>query len=170
MRQKFNTNVSSNSRSEIHRRWYCQLLVGRDSSIDMATRYGLDGQGSNSGAGEVFCTRPDQPWGPLSILYNGYRVPFPGVKRPGGGANHPPPSRTEVKERVKLYLNCPSGYSWPVLGWTLPLPSASPLSKPQTSQPLSHFFTVYFHRFIVRDICKVPLPEKTGNEMSDLKA
>jgi len=29
---------------------------------------------SNLAAGEIFRTRPDSPWGPLSILYNGYRV------------------------------------------------------------------------------------------------
>ena len=28
--------------------------------------------------GEIFCTRPDWPWSPPSLLYNGYRV-FPGV-------------------------------------------------------------------------------------------
>jgi len=30
--------------------------------------------------GEIFCTRPDRPWGPINPLYNGYRVSFPGVK------------------------------------------------------------------------------------------
>jgi hypothetical protein len=34
---------------------------------------------SNPGVGEIFRTCPDRPWGPLSLLYNGYRV-FPGVK------------------------------------------------------------------------------------------
>ena len=29
---------------------------------------------------------------------------FPGVKRPGRGIDHPPPSITEVKERVELYF------------------------------------------------------------------
>jgi hypothetical protein len=47
---------------------------------------------------------------------------FSGVKRPGRGVDHPPPSSAEVKERVELYLYSPSGSSWPVLGWTLPLP------------------------------------------------
>jgi len=39
---------------------------------------------------------------------------FPGVKRPRRGVDHPPPSRAEVKERVKLYINSPSVSSWPV--------------------------------------------------------
>jgi hypothetical protein len=29
---------------------------------------------------------------------------FPGVKRPGRGVDHPPPSSAEVKERLVLYL------------------------------------------------------------------
>ena len=47
---------------------------------------------------------------------------FPGVKRPGRGIDHPPPSSAKVKERVGLYLYSPSGPSWPILGRTLPLP------------------------------------------------
>ena len=45
---------------------------GRDSSVGIATRYGLEGPGG----GEIFCTLPDRPWGPASLLYNGYGV-FP---------------------------------------------------------------------------------------------
>jgi len=37
---------------------------------------------------------------------------FSGVKRPGRGVDHPPPSIAEVKERVELYLYSPSGPSW----------------------------------------------------------
>ena len=31
-------------------------------------------RGSNPGGGKIFRTRPDLPWGPPSLLYNGYRV------------------------------------------------------------------------------------------------
>ena len=41
---------------------------------------------------------------------------FPEVKRPGRGADHPPPSSAEVKERVELYLHFPSRPSWSILG------------------------------------------------------
>ena len=58
----------------------------------------------------------DQPWGPPSLLYNGYRVSFPGVKRPGRGVDHPPPSTAEVTGRVELHLYSLYGPSWPVLG------------------------------------------------------
>ena len=53
--------------------------------------------------------------GPTQPFYNGYWV-FPGVKRPGRGADHP--SSTEVEGRVELYICSPSGSSWPVLGRT----------------------------------------------------
>ena len=44
-------------------------------------------RGSNPGGGEIFCTCPDRPWSPPSLLYNGYRV-FPGGKeRPGRDAD-----------------------------------------------------------------------------------
>jgi hypothetical protein len=72
-------------------------------------------QGLNLGGGEIVRTRPDQTWDPPSHLYNGYRVSFPGVKQPGLGIDHPPPSSAEVKARVELYLYSLSGPSWPVL-------------------------------------------------------
>ena len=45
---------------------------------------------------------------------------FPGVKRPGRGVDHPPPSSAEVEGRVELYICSPSGLSSSVLGRTLP--------------------------------------------------
>ena len=47
---------------------------------------------------------------------------FPGVKRPGRGADHPPPPKRRGHERVELFLYSPSGSSWPVIGRPLPLP------------------------------------------------
>jgi hypothetical protein len=49
-----------------------------------------------SGGDEIFRTRPDRPWGRHSLLYHGYRVSFPGVKRLGRGADHPQLSSAEV--------------------------------------------------------------------------
>jgi hypothetical protein len=43
----------------------------------------------NPGWGEIFCTRPDLPWGPPSVLYSGHRVSFPVVKRPERGVYDP---------------------------------------------------------------------------------
>ena len=42
-------------------------------------------------------------------------VSFLGVKWPGPGVDHQPPS-AEVKDRVELYLYSPFGPLWPVLG------------------------------------------------------
>jgi len=41
---------------------------GPGISVGIATGYGLDGPGSNPGGGEIFCTCPDRPWGPPSLL------------------------------------------------------------------------------------------------------
>jgi hypothetical protein len=58
----------------------------------------LDGPGSNSGTDQIFSTRPDRPWGPPSLLYNGYRVFHGGKVRPGHAADHSPPSSVAVME------------------------------------------------------------------------
>jgi len=41
-------------------------------------------------SGLIFRTRPDRSCGPSSLLYNGYRYSFSGVKRPERGVDHPP--------------------------------------------------------------------------------
>ena len=86
---------------------YNFYLIGRASSVGIATRYRMDGPGIESRWGEIFRARPDRPWGPSSLLYSGYRVSFPGVKRPGRGVDHPLPFSAEVKERVELYIYPP---------------------------------------------------------------
>jgi len=63
----------------------------------IATGYGLDGPGIEYRWGRDF---PDRPWGPPSLLYNGYGV-FPRGRVDRG------PSSAEVLERVELYLYSP---------------------------------------------------------------
>jgi hypothetical protein len=41
--------------------------------------------------------RPDGLWGPPSLLFNGYRGYFPGVKRSGREIDHAPACSTQVK-------------------------------------------------------------------------
>jgi hypothetical protein len=53
-------------------------------------------RGSNPGRGEIFRTHPDRPWGPPSLLYNGYRV-FYGGKVAGAWCWSPTPSSAEVE-------------------------------------------------------------------------
>ena len=70
--------------------------------------------------GTRFSARPDRPWGPPSLLYNGYRV-FPGGKvRPGRAADHSPPSSAAVIGRAEVYLYPPSGPHQACNGITLP--------------------------------------------------
>ena len=60
-----------------------EYVVGRDSSVGIATHHGLCGAGIESRwGGEISRTRPDGPWGQPSLLYNWYRV-FTGSKAAG---------------------------------------------------------------------------------------
>jgi hypothetical protein len=59
---------------------------------------------------------PNRPWGPPSLLYNGYRV-FPGGKlRPGRADDHSPPSSAEVVEEKRYNSIHPLGHTGPVTG------------------------------------------------------
>ena len=92
---------------------YLYRYVGRDSSVGIATRYGLDGPGieSRCGGGEIFRNRPDGPWDPPRPLYNGYRV-FPGGKAAGAWCWPPtPPSSAEVMKVQGYTSTHPLGLS-----------------------------------------------------------
>jgi hypothetical protein len=98
------------------------ILWGWDSSVVIATRYGLlDGPGIEYQCGRRFSqpsvpalgpTQPPIKWFP-PISGGG------GVKRPGRGFDYPAPSSAQVKERVEIYLYYPSEPSWPDLRWIL---------------------------------------------------
>jgi len=64
--------------------------------------------------GTRFSARPDRPWGPPSLLYNGYPV-FPGGKvRPGRDADHSPPSSAVVMEEKSYTSTHSLGHTGPV--------------------------------------------------------
>ena len=91
--------------------------VDRDSSVGIATRYGLGSPGIESRWGEKF-SAPVQT-GPVAhpascTMGTGS---FRGVKRLRRGADSPPPSSAEVKEKVQLYFYSSSTHSWTVAGW-----------------------------------------------------
>ena len=71
---------------------------GRDSSVGIATCYGLDGPGIESRWGVRFSV-PIQPGPgahPVSNIVG--TESFPRVKRPGRDVDHPPPSSAELKK------------------------------------------------------------------------
>jgi hypothetical protein len=65
---------------------------GRDSSVDIAARYGLDGPGIESrwGGGRDFTHLSRPSLGPSQPLVLWVLHLFLGVDRPGRGADHPP--------------------------------------------------------------------------------
>ena len=94
------------------------LFMGRCSSVSIATTLLAGWSGERIPVwDEIFSTLPDLPWGPPSLLYNGYRV-FPGGNAAGEWCWPPTPSKCRGHERVELYLYLSSGNQWPVLGWT----------------------------------------------------
>jgi len=102
----------------------------------IVTHYGLDGPGSNPGGARI-SARPDRPWGPPSLVYNGYRV-FPGGKvRPGRAADHSPPSSA---------ADPPSGPHRACNGITLPLPFCCLLILLVTKTRIACYlhFCIYF--------------------------
>ena len=112
------------------------------------------------------CTRPYT----LFCLFIYCTGSFLGVKRPGRGADHPPPSKCRGQERLGLYLYSPSGPSWPVMGPPLPLPLyivlLPVLDMPQWCVSLSHqivktvwisslflfYYFYYYYRIYLRTI------------------
>ena len=95
--------------------------MGRDSSVGIATRYGLEGPGIESRWGVRFSASVQTGPGSHPASCTMGTGSFPGVKRSGCGTDHPPSCKRRGHERVELYLYSPSGPSWPVLGRTLPL-------------------------------------------------
>jgi hypothetical protein len=91
----------------------------QNSVVGIATLYGPGGRGIESRWERDFTQPSRQALAPTQLPVQWVSDLFPGVKRPGRGFDHPPPSSAEVKERVQLYLYSPSWPSWPVLGLTL---------------------------------------------------
>jgi hypothetical protein len=88
---------------------YNWLGMGRDSSVGIATGYGLDGPGIESRRRWDFSAPIQTGPGGRPASYSVGTGCFPEVKRPGRGADHPPASSAEVKERVELYFYSPLG-------------------------------------------------------------
>ena len=61
------------------------VVVGRDSSVGIATRFGLGGPGIESQWGDIFRNHPNRPPVPTQPP-----IQWLGVKRLGGGVDHAP--------------------------------------------------------------------------------
>jgi len=92
--------------------------VGRESSVGIATRYGLEGPGIEFRWRRDFTPVQTGP-GAYPASYTMGTGSFHGVQPPRGGVDHLPPSSAEVKEKVELHIYSRSGLSWPVLGRNL---------------------------------------------------
>jgi hypothetical protein len=89
-------------------RVYCNVL-GQDSVVGTAIRYGMDGPGVESQLGRGF-PHPSRPaLGPTQPPIQWVLV------------HSPPPNSAEVKERVQVYLYSSSVPSWHVIGRTVTL-------------------------------------------------
>ena len=92
------------------------MAVGQDSSVGIATRYGVDDPGVESHWGARFSAPVQTSHGAHPASYTMGTGFIPGVERPVLGFDHPPPSSAEVKERIELYLCSPYGPSWLAIG------------------------------------------------------
>ena len=103
---------------------YKNLSRGPDSSVGIVTCYRLDGPGIESPWGRDFPHQYRPALGPTHSPIQWVPRLSRGVKRQRRGVGHPPLSSAEVEGRRELYICSPSGTSWPVIGWPLPLPFA----------------------------------------------
>jgi len=111
---------------------HSNVTCGPGSSVGITTGYGLDGPGIESQWGEISHTCSDRPWGPRSLLYNGYRV-FPGIKSGRGVTLTPHPillpwSRKSIAKPVLPLLAVRPVQSLSAstrVHFTLPLPNVT---------------------------------------------
>ena len=102
----------------------------------IAIRYRLDGPGIVSRWKRDFRTCPDRPWGPPSLLYNGYRV-ISRVNRPGRGVESP----THLTPRLKKeqnYTSTPTLSHRGLLQGELSPFTFIPNHNPVCASPLNH--------------------------------
>ena len=83
-------------------------------TVGIATRYGLDGPGSSPGE-KILRTRPELPWGPISLLHNGYPIWGWGYRNCSAIPLLSPPlpvACSMVNSPFTLHYHCRSGRSF----------------------------------------------------------
>ena len=89
------------------------MCVGWNSVVSIVNHYGLDGQGIEFWGGGFSAPVQTSPGACPASCTTGTGS-FLGIKWPGHGADHPPPSKRQGQERVGLYLYSPSEPQCPV--------------------------------------------------------
>jgi len=74
------------------------VFEGHDGSVGIATGYGRDDPGIESGYGRDFPLPSRPALGAHPASYTIGTTSFPGVKRPGGGVDHPPHVAPRLKK------------------------------------------------------------------------
>jgi hypothetical protein len=95
--------------------------MGRDSSVGIATRCGLN----RIPVGARFCAPVQTLPGTHPSSYPVGTGSFSGIKRPGRGDGHPSPSSAEVSERIEQYFYFP--FFAFTAGWCMIFTVTSPL-------------------------------------------
>ena len=80
-----------------------------DNVVRIVTCYRRDGTRSESWWGQIFHTCPNWPWGLPSLLYVGYLISSPGVKRLGRGDDQPPHLALRLKKELSYTSIRPLG-------------------------------------------------------------
>ena len=94
---------------------YVKYLLRKAAAIAQSVQRLATGwavRGSRPVGGEIFRARLERPRGRSSFLYNEYRVPFTGVKRPRRGVDHAPSPSAGVEygqSYTSTYSQCVFG-------------------------------------------------------------
>jgi hypothetical protein len=84
-------------------------IVGRDSSVGIATRYRLDGPAIDSRWGRHFPHPSRQVKSPTQFYYKRDNGSFPGIKQRWRGVSDPPPFAPRLMEGYS-YISAPPLY------------------------------------------------------------
>jgi hypothetical protein len=87
----------------LHSRFCLRLFSFWGPGLCLATSWTVWGSDPDGSKVSLLHTLPDQPWSPHSVLYDGYRGSFSGVKRPGRGVESPSPSTAKCTLSPRLY-------------------------------------------------------------------
>jgi len=84
--------------------------MGRDSSVGIATRYGLDGAGIESRFRARFSAAVQTGPGAHPASYTMGSGSLPGVKRPGRSVDHPPHLAPRLKKEYSYTSTPPRAF------------------------------------------------------------